>query len=186
MKLSSEIITDFSTVKVRKYPSKNYAPYERVEFARADATTFVFAKPLEVGKTYRFTADIPSTFDGSCVMTLAPSGIQISVSKGIGQTVVFTVPDVGCTRINLYSAPTWGETSGHTAIYDRISVVEECTPTEHIPTVDGVVNGIIGNGEPMTLITDNADTTITAEYNKDTNKVIDSLVNAIIALGGNV
>jgi hypothetical protein len=37
----------------------------------------------------------------------------------------------------------------------------------------------------MTLVADNG-TTITAEYNKDTNKVIESLVNAIISLGGNV
>ena len=50
---------------------------------------------------------------------------------------------------------------------------------------NGVVKGIVGNGEVMTLFADSG-TTITAEYNKDTNKVIESLVQAIISLGGNV
>lgn len=50
---------------------------------------------------------------------------------------------------------------------------------------NGIVNGIIGNGEGMTLIADSG-VIVTAEYNKDTNKVIESLVNAIISLGGNV
>ena len=185
VKLSSEAITDFSNVKVRKYPSKNYAPYERVEFERVDQT-FVFNEPLEVGKTYRFTADLTSTFDGKCVMSLVPGGQQLFVSQGIGATITFDVPNVGCTGFWLYSAPTWSETVGHTAIYDRISVVEECTPTEHTPTADGIVSGIISNGEPMTFITDNANVTITAEYNKDTNKVIERLVQAIVSLGGNV
>lgn len=185
VKLSSEAITDFSNVKVRKYPSKNYAPYERVEFERVDQT-FVFNEPLEVGKTYRFTADVTSTFDGKCVMSLVPGGQQLFVSQGIGATITFDVPNVGCTGFWLYSAPTWGETVGHTAIYDRISVVEECTPTEHTPTADGIVSGIISNGEPMTIITDNPNTTITAEYNQDTNKVIKNIVQAIVSLGGNV
>ena len=38
----------------------------------------------------------------------------------------------------------------------------------------------------MTLLTDTEGVTIEAEYNKDTNKVIESLVQAIISLGGNV
>lgn len=57
-------------------------------------------------------------------------------------------------------------------------------PTTFTADGNGVVRGIIGNGESMTLIADC--NTITAEYNKDTNKVIDNLINAIISLGGNV
>ena len=45
---------------------------------------------------------------------------------------------------------------------------------------------VIGKGEEITLTTDTDGVTIEAEYNKDTNKVIESLVNAIISLGGNV
>ena len=44
---------------------------------------------------------------------------------------------------------------------------------------------IIGNGESMTLIAEDG-VVMDAEYNKDANKVIESLVNAIISLGGNV
>lgn len=58
-------------------------------------------------------------------------------------------------------------------------------PVTYTADENGVVKDIVGNGESMTLIAD-SDATITAEYNKDTNKVIESLVQAIISLGGNV
>ena len=38
----------------------------------------------------------------------------------------------------------------------------------------------------MTLIPDKEGVSIGLEYNKDTNKVIESLINAIISLGGNI
>jgi hypothetical protein len=38
----------------------------------------------------------------------------------------------------------------------------------------------------MTLYTDTEGVTIDCEYKKDTNKVIENLVNAVIALGGNL
>lgn len=58
-------------------------------------------------------------------------------------------------------------------------------PITYTADENGNITGIIGNGESFTLIADNG-ATISAEYNKDTNKVIESLVNAIISLGGNV
>lgn len=58
-------------------------------------------------------------------------------------------------------------------------------PTTYTADENGNVNGIIGNGESMTLMADSG-VVISVEYNKDTNKVIESLVNAIISLGGNV
>ena len=38
----------------------------------------------------------------------------------------------------------------------------------------------------VTLLPDKAGVTLEAEYNRDTNKVIESLINAIISLGGNI
>ena len=63
---------------------------------------------------------------------------------------------------------------------------EACVqPTTYTADENGKVEGIIGNGEDVTLIGVNG-VIISAEYNKDTNKVIECLVNAIISLGGNV
>lgn len=50
---------------------------------------------------------------------------------------------------------------------------------------NGTVEGIGLSGEEITLSVAEGGI-ITAEYNRDTNKVIESLVNAIISLGGNV
>ena len=58
--------------------------------------------------------------------------------------------------------------------------------TEYTPTTDGTVENVISVYPTMLLFTDTANTIIECEYNKDTNKVIESLVNAIISLGGNV
>ncbi len=51
---------------------------------------------------------------------------------------------------------------------------------------DGTVDGLMSASPNMTIFTDNAGINIECEYNKDTNKVIENLVNAIISLGGNV
>ena len=58
-------------------------------------------------------------------------------------------------------------------------------PTTYTADENGNVRGIIGNGENMTLIGGNG-IIISAEYNRDANKVIENLINAIISLGGNV
>ena len=58
-------------------------------------------------------------------------------------------------------------------------------PTTYTADENGNVQGITASGETMTLVAESG-TTITAEYNKDTNKAFESLVNAIISLGGKV
>lgn len=54
----------------------------------------------------------------------------------------------------------------------------------YAPNNDGTVEGILSENTAV-LMAENG-STITAEYNKDTNKVIESLVNAILSLGGYV
>lgn len=51
---------------------------------------------------------------------------------------------------------------------------------------DGNVSGLISFSPNMTLTTDNAGAVIECAYNRDTNKVIEELTNAIISLGGNI
>ena len=53
-------------------------------------------------------------------------------------------------------------------------------------TYNGTVESVPSLYPVTTLMTDTDGVIINAEYNKDTNKVIERLVNAIISLGGNV
>lgn len=58
--------------------------------------------------------------------------------------------------------------------------------SEYIPTADGTVSGVTSISPSMTILTDTAGAIVECEYNRDTNKVIDKLINAITALGGTV
>lgn len=59
-------------------------------------------------------------------------------------------------------------------------------PTSYTPNADGTVEGVKSIYPNTTLLTDTSGVLVECEYNKDTNKVIENLVNAIISLGGNV
>ena len=56
----------------------------------------------------------------------------------------------------------------------------------YIPDAYGVVEGVTSASPEMTIFTDNDNLVVECEYNRDTNKVIDKLINAITALGGTV
>ena len=58
--------------------------------------------------------------------------------------------------------------------------------SEHIPSSDGTVSGLTSVSPNMTILTDTEGAIVECEYNRDTNKVIEKLTNAIIALGGTV
>lgn len=58
---------------------------------------------------------------------------------------------------------------------------QTCTPLE-----DGTVPSVTSAAPTMSLLTDNPNAIIDCEYNKDTTKVIQKLVDAITALGGTV
>ena len=63
---------------------------------------------------------------------------------------------------------------------------EQYMGNQYKPNADGTVEGVKSIYPTTTLMTDTSGVLIECEYNKDTNKVIESLVNAIISLGGNV
>lgn len=66
----------------------------------------------------------------------------------------------------------------------RLTVEEN--GTTYKSNADGTVEGVKSIYPNTTLTTDTSGVLIECEYNKDTNKVIEELTNAIIALGGNV
>jgi hypothetical protein len=55
-------------------------------------------------------------------------------------------------------------------------------PTTYTPNTDGTVEGIVGNGEAITLMTDTEGVNIEAEYNADTKKYIDKKFAELQAL----
>ncbi len=59
-------------------------------------------------------------------------------------------------------------------------------PITYTPATDGTVSGLTSVSPNMTILTDTEGAIVECEYNRDTNKVIEKLTNAIIALGGAV
>jgi hypothetical protein len=51
--------------------------------------------------------------------------------------------------------------------------------TEYIPTSDGVVSGVASISPNMTIMTDTEGVIVECEYNKDTNKVVQKLADAL-------
>ena len=57
---------------------------------------------------------------------------------------------------------------------------EKCKePITHIPTSDGVVEGVASISPNMTILTDTEGVIVECEYHKDTNKVVQKLANAL-------
>lgn len=69
---------------------------------------------------------------------------------------------------------------------DVVTAYEKYNGTEYIPSADGTVPGITSISPSMTILTDTEGVIVECEYNRDTNKVIDKLVNAITALCGTI
>ena len=59
-------------------------------------------------------------------------------------------------------------------------------PTEHTPETDGSIEDITSLFPNMVITTDTPNTVVDCEYIKDSNVVINKLINAIVALGGSV
>jgi len=58
--------------------------------------------------------------------------------------------------------------------------------TEYPVNADGTVEGVRSISPNMTITSDTANVVLDAQYNKDINKTIETLTQAIASLGGNV
>lgn len=85
----------------------------------------------------------------------------------------------GNTVNNLIFRPmvVYGEESG---------TFEPYNGTSYIPAADGTIPDLTSLSPNMTILTDTEGVIVECEYNRDTNKVIDKLINAITAIGGTV
>lgn len=118
-------------------------------------------------------------------------------------TLVFftTAPNKTVASIDLRKHSRW---TGGTITLNDLQIEKGIVATEYTPHIDtatvklsvdgleypvetnGVVTGIESNFPTTTLTTDTTGALINVEYNRDTNNVIESLVDAIISLGGNI
>jgi hypothetical protein len=110
--------------------------------------------------------------------------------RGSGVILDLTDKTFDHVRVMMY-VPT-GNTVGKT-IYPMLNIEQAGTEyenpkevTTHIPSSDGTVSGVTSLSPNMTILTDTEGVIVECEYNRDTNKVIDKLINAITALGGTV
>ena len=56
---------------------------------------------------------------------------------------------------------------------------EAFTENEYVPSTDGTVEGITSLSPNMTILTDTEGVIVECEYNKDTNKVVHKLADAL-------
>lgn len=69
---------------------------------------------------------------------------------------------------------------------DPSTVTVTADGLNYVPASDGTVNGILSTALADGITTNNSSVIVECEYNRDTNKVIEKMTNAIIALGGTV
>lgn len=147
----------------------------------------------------QITAKAASTISVPLVLrTFYTDGTSAEVLKLVKETTEFTtikgVTDPQKT-VNYIRLSYGGSTPDPDSYYirdvmmsyaDGAYVPYTAEPQTFTPNADGTVNGIPGNGEAMTLVADAQGVTITAQYNKDTNKVLEKLIQAVRFLGGDV
>lgn len=141
-----------------------------------------YAPSLKVGETYTLFADTTSTK-------------KYIYLKGDSKSSWF----FGAKRIiteNDLNAPVgwYADTDTSTATISNIQIelgkvvteYEEYHSQKVTANAEGIVEGLTSFYPNIVLTTDAEGVLITCEYNKDINKVIENLVNAINSLGGNV
>jgi len=144
-------------------------------------TSLPVPSSFKVGKTYTITDGFALMFYDE-TKTLS----QYYVSK------TFVMPD-GYSHYAVFFNPKDGAVYENRTLYPQLEEGSAATSWEspkeykaYIPKQDGSVEGITSLAPFMTLSADKKNLVIDAVYNKDTNKVIEMLINAIISLGGNV
>ncbi len=208
--LSSDTVTDFSTVTVKRY-GKNLCPVNTAG-KTSDGITYT---PNDDGTiTVSGTATAESYFDvvlSSNVCPRVPIGTSLYISGcpsgGSSGTYFLYLPWVGwydygkgfsTTLSSEAQATNWRQSmrivvkAGVTmdnlifkpqVELSRYSEYEPYTePTTHTASADGTVEGVKSLSPSMTLISNTDGVMITAEYNKDTNAVIGGLLERISAL----
>lgn len=214
VKLSSDTITDFSSVTLKKYGKNLYDSTYRA------GNTGVYNGWLLRDENSKWTGlvdidTVPDVFTLSTKVICGDYGTQnvattlrlqfydadkndLSLKVGTNATAENPKSVVVFNKATVPSGTKYVEfhIRINSAGYNTDTQIELGTtateyepykePEIHTPEADGTVRGVTSLAPTTTLATDTAGVTIDATYNRDTNKVIENLASAIISLGGNV
>lgn len=202
---------DPTTVTVRR-SGKNLFPVENLGLTQSSGKGVVENDVLTINGyllSYRFRATglAGKTLTFSCESTRSGEkggGLSMecrdadnvrmtSVYKQneLSPTVTLVVAN-GTADIVLFFYASGSQAETGTVVYRNIQLEISKEKTQYephagetqIPAANGTVAGLKAISPTMTLLTDTPGVTIECEYNRDTNKVIEDLLNKITALGG--
>lgn len=152
---------------------------------------------LKVGKTYILSAETEAylksirlyeagvvwAFGNSLTITeemlnskIVFYGLSAQSNQGTGDCVI--------SNIQIEEGTSSTEYSPYVDI-SAVALKEETTGLMYTPSEEGTIE-ITSSSSTMSFSTDTDGVIIECEYNKDTNKIIERLVNAIVSLGGSV
>ena len=191
-------VEDVGAVKVYAQ-GKNLCELGTRTFVQTDFVDLKY--PIKGGVTYNVSAFITSTDtkDSVCAMAFYNGDEGVCPNQQFNRQndkyIVQIKPSKDITKIYLYAAGSWQTAAGDTATFANIMITPKgndatyepfIEPTEYTVSADSTVEGVKAIYPSTTLTTDTDGVVISAEYNRDTNKVIEQLTQAIISLGGNI
>jgi hypothetical protein len=154
--------------------------------------------PSLVGKTITFSCESTRSGEkggGLSIECRDADNVRMTSAykqNELSPTVTLVVAkDTADIMLFFYAAGSQTETG--TAVYrniqlevsDTASSYEPYSGETQIPAVDGTITGLRVISPTMTLLTDTPGVTIDCEYSRDTNKVIEDILNKLAALVGN-
>lgn len=211
VKLASDDITDFSAVTLSTI-GKNLMPSIRNEIGSSYGVNWVKNSDNSItlngtstGSTITIVPETAGILFKKGTYTIsgnpAPTGnIRLWV-RGVGSGSVYVgtynntpakLTLLEDTYMYFYISISSGTVVDNLTIYPQFEIGNGTEyepyiePTMYTPNADGIVDNVKSIYPNTTLITDTSGILIECVYNKDTNKVIENLINAIISLGGNI
>ncbi len=200
---------DVSTVNLTGY-GKNLCPINSVVTSKSVAGHI--ALPILPAGSYAVSLDVTKYADDTATNTR--SSVAVYYTDGTSKTFQSEMDSASAesdgvarkksfafevqtgktvSKIDFYTL-NYSSTSTRNAKAENIQVEHGTEATEYEPykaktykpNADGTVKGVKSLYPATTLLTDTDGVTITAEYNRDLNKVIRRLESALIAIGGEV
>lgn len=147
--------------------------------------------------TYTLSAAVSTTYTGSSSIRIhdqTNNALLGFLTKDVGMSSLTFTLSSPCKKITLYAGPDYVTSAGQTATYNIIQIEASSSasdyqpyiePIEYTPDENGIVSGIVPIYEGMTMYSDD-NVLVTVTYNKDLQKVLESITNAIISLGGTI
>lgn len=165
--------------------------------AAAESILYIITSSAKIqGLSGTYTLSVGAVLpDGCMVVTEHYDGSAWKGSLGRimpGASSAALRPEGSTHNLAVYLKIASGTAISRLHIFPQLEIGEAATEYEpytgakYPAAADGSVTGVLSVAPNMTLMTDTPGITIDCEYNRDTNKVIEKLVQAVEALGGSV